>query len=371
MSLNRVLNWETREGADAYYLYEYDDASSDHIGSPVEVGDSQLCYTIDSSGKVTIPLKYLGTFNEVSNPQWQHNKSAQFVSGIGVLDDSCNVVNSDSRKVGYTVEIGGQEIDCDLSNTGNTGTPFRTTFAPDASLANLFTAVYAKTDIGGGMGENYIVQTVFCESRDTLPDNMLQLFSGRSDFGLMWYGGELSEMYVNGHSCYGSGMVDDEDLADMFPWTVTRNTSGTGKSAALAIKNLSSYTNQAYGSGVLVFEVHKYLHLPINTGQGSTGNNANSVRVYNPSCYNNGVITPREDADSYTTLQAFIDPTGQTALPADLYLQLELSSNVNVPDGWAEVITYISSNPYIGYIYYGDGDVAGKAIASFSPFEPN
>ncbi|MCR4720505.1 MAG: hypothetical protein K5655_02165 [Lachnospiraceae bacterium] len=368
--LNRVLRWETREGSDAYYLYEYNTLSGE-IGDAVVVEDGQLNYTIDNSGKVTMPLTYLGTFYEVSNPQWQHNKSAQFVSGIGVLDDSCNVVNSNSRKVGYTVEIGGQEIDCDISNTGNTGTPFRTTFAPEEYLANLFTAVYAKTDIGGVIGENYIVQTVFCESRDTLPDNMLQLLSGRSDFGLMWYGGELDEMYVNGHSCYGSGMVSDGDLAEMFPWTVTRNTSGTGKSAALAIKNRSSYTNQAYGSGVLVFEIHKYLHLPINTGQGSSGNNANSVRVYDPSCYSNGVITPREDSDSYKTLLQFIDPTGQTALPADLYLQLELSSDVNVPDGWAEVIAYVGGNPSPGYIYYGDGDVAGKAIASFSPFEPH
>jgi hypothetical protein len=205
---------------------------------------------------------------------------------------------------------------------------------------------------------------VFSEENDTLPSDLLTTIAGVSNINEVWYGGELS----------GSGslyLADRSQANQSYPttfarWTVTRSTQGGP--AWSAIKKFETTPDEpVYGSGVLDFDVHKYLHLPINTGGSGNGNNAGEVRVYATSCNDNGIITP----GTYQTLQHFIDPNEQTALPPDLYLQLELTNNVNVPEGWAGVITYIGDNPYMGYIYYGeDESIQGRAIASLSTVQP-
>ena len=352
VQLNAVLKLEQKDGDQVkkYYLYKGDGST------PINDSASGIHMSFEpQNGTIAIPLAELGKFKELGEDPNYYD--AQFVWGIDYDVDQGNPQN---KHVAYYTTATGDLFDCGTAPSEperfSDYKPFACYIDP-GNAAFAYTAVFA-SDAGG----TYMPQLVFSEFMDTsiTSGSLLEALTGYSgdDIGLAWYGGEIRDDGLYG----GQG-------TDAFPWTVTRSTSASGSPEVVVKGGNSSYTGK-YGSGVLKFDLYRYLYINTNPSN-ENGNYANSVRVYDTDCYNDDtrVMTPTW-SDS-VSLQQFITGDPQGNVLEDNYLQLELTNNVNYPDGWAEVIVYRSNNAYSGFIYYGDEAIDGKAKASLSTFEPN
>ena len=282
--------------------------------------------------------------------------NVQYVQGIDVKPDSAQTIYVDESITHYTTSVTLYN-DCGISRDDD---PDSDTYYPwgyhieiDKNAApRAFTAVYAKN------GPDYSVSAIFSEVKDTLPNDLLLTLSGESNLENVWYGGILRD-----EGKYGSGCFNNQELSQIFPWEVTR--TSTGGPASRAIKgNPAEYPNHNthildgvlydFGCGILVFEKYGRLSIPNdqlnsvkvypNIGDDSLAildNALDKSKVTDPTGYDERIITVSEFTDQTT-------------------LSLKLGENAVCKEGWAHVV---NANGQDGFIFFGNnGDIDGGLI---------
>jgi hypothetical protein len=301
-----------------------------------------------SENKIGIELSKLITETGFAN--------VQYVQGIDVKPDSAQTTYVDESITHYTTSVtfyndcGGSYYD---DSDPYTYYPWGYHIEIDENATPwAFTAVYAKN------GPDYSVSAIFSEVKDALPDDMLLTLSGESNLENVWYGGILRD-----EGNYGSGCFSDQELSQIFPWEVTR--TSTGGPASRAIKgNPAEYPNHNthildgvlydFGCGILVFEKYGRLNIPddqLNTVKVYPNLYGDSLAILDNALDKSKVTDPTEYDERIITVSEFTDQTT---------LSLKLGENAICKEGWAHVV---NADGREGFIYFGNnGDIDGGLI---------
>ncbi|MCR5405167.1 MAG: hypothetical protein K6E88_00120 [Lachnospiraceae bacterium] len=322
------------------------------------------------NGKILIKLEDLigEQFNEM-----------QYVRGIELVADNTETTEDESV-THYRIRIMGEE-DCGRSAPAANPTfddyyPWKSHIEVDPNAPFAFTGVYDK------QGDNVSIAAIFSEVNDTL-DNLLLTVSGETDKKEVWYGGTLTDIGDYGSGCFvveydNEGRVTYDELCEIFPWTVTR--ASTGGSASKAIKgNLAAYPRQNdkyvdengllydFGCGILVFE--RYAKLYINP------NHMDNVLVYPhaDNCY----LAIKDDALDLKAEGLPSDYSSRIKTVTEFRYSNRDSFSFRLDDECPEGWVHIENGDNVdGYIYVGTNEeIAGRLIMGehtgyFVPFIP-
>ncbi|MBQ6090207.1 MAG: FecR domain-containing protein [Lachnospiraceae bacterium] len=338
VSFDKLLYWDaTRCTYDLYVRGNSED-------TPVRVGGNSVRYTLQNDGTLRIPLKDLGTFTLFVDSNTI--LKTEFIRGIGFADYGTPLDNYDIIQQYVSYQIESLLPNRDLGRVSGTPTTFAE-YTPGDSFVGIkanhdyrYTAVYTQSGNGPRLVFNESGSEPISDTGDLL--QVITEIEGDGYPGLVFYGGELSEV------AYGSGMLSDQELAAIFPRTVTRTETASGRPEAV-IKGDADLIGK-YGCGVLEFK--RYVTINII--------NPNNVIVYSPNVKNRlSTITSTQGLSSeydYSTLRQFLKLGTDAIMPSNVRLSLSMSNNDSCPDGWA----YVEYNNDSGYVYYGSGTVEGQ-----------
>jgi hypothetical protein len=343
--LDAVLKLEQKDGdtGKKYYLYRKN-------------GDMGIIDGVHLSfepldGRISIPLKPLGTFTNLSDSEGAHYYDVQFIWGI---DYDVEPGNPDSHYVSFKTEATGPQFDCgtgpsSVSQTFSTYKPYKYYINP-GNAAFAYTAVYTGD---AGTEDPAVPQLVFSEFMDSsiASGSLLEALTG-NNISNAWYGGVISETERYGTS------IESFELEKYIPWVVTRDVSAEGRPEVVIKGGDPDIITGFYGSGVLWFDTFKNLYIEPN----SNGNSPDKIWVYDSLSYDSetGKVTPVE---TYKDLQEFYGATLSNTNTVFLKLKHDVPSYC--PDGWAKV----EKSGKSGYIYFGSDNIEGKAVAGLVPYE--
>ena len=338
VSFDKLLYWDaTRSTYDLYVRGNSED-------TPVRVGGNSVRYTLQNDGTLRIPLKDLGTFTLFVDSNTI--LKTEFIRGIGFADYNTPKDEYDIIRKYVSYQIESLIPNRDLGKASGTPTSFAG-YTPGDCFAGIkanhdyrYTAVYTQSGNGPRLVFNESGSEPISDTGD-----LLQVITEIDDDGypgLVFYGGELSEV------AYESGMLSDQELAAIFPRTVTRTETASGRPEAV-IKGDADLIGK-YGSGVLEFK--RYVTINII--------NPNNVIVYSPNVKNRlSTITSTQGLSSeydYSTLRQFLKLGTDAIMPSNVRLSLSMSNTASCADGWA----YVAYGNDSGYVYYGSGTVEGQ-----------
>ncbi|MBO4496653.1 MAG: FecR domain-containing protein [Lachnospiraceae bacterium] len=338
ISFDKLLYWD--ESHNRYVLYTRNGGED----IPVKIGQNSVVYSLDNDGTLRIPLSDLCDF--ILHVDSNTNAPTEFVRGIGFAEYDTPIDNYDiiQRYVSYEMEALASNDDLGMNNSVASNFyeyyPYKRYVGIKANNDYKYTAVYTQSGNGPRLVFNESGSEPISDTGD-----LLQVITEIDDDGypgLVFYGGELSEV------AYGSGILSDQELAAIFPRTVTRTETASGRPEAV-IKGDADLIGK-YGSGVLEFK--RYVTINII--------NPNNVIVYSPNVKNRlSTITSTQGLSSeydYKTLRQFLKLGTDAIMPSNVRLSLSMSSNDSCPDGWA----FVEYNNDSGYVYYGSGTVEGQ-----------